>query len=85
MMVPRDSGVGRGRLRAFGCAVWSPTSGSCKAMCFVAKKEGSREELEDLEWKAESKSKARTEEAAERVLELDLRSTGGKVAFLQHG
>lgn len=46
------------------------------------KKEGSREEVEDLEWKAEREPKAQTEEATDRAyLELDLRSTAGKAAM----
>lgn len=46
------------------------------------KKEGSREEVEDLEWKAEREPKAQTEEATERAYrELDFRSTAGKAAM----
>lgn len=46
------------------------------------KKEGSREEGEDVEWKAEREPKAQTEEATETAyLELDFRSTAGKAAM----
>lgn len=83
-MMQRDSGVGRRRLREFRPTAWSPSSGSCKDVCLVIKKEGSREEVEGLEWKAERESKAQTEKAAGRAyLELDLRSTGGEGGHVQ--
>lgn len=60
-MMTKGSGAGRGRLREFRSAVWSPSSLSCEDVCASLPRKNEAEGVEDFEWKGERESKGRAE------------------------